>query len=94
MRLKTSVHYPYVNDIINGNLSRIISVVDVKSYPVIIEQDETGFVVSCPVFKGCYSQGNTIDEASKNIKEAIELCIDDEENPVSSIIVGNVVLER
>ena len=65
-----------------------------KSYPVIIEQDETGFVVSCPVFKGCYSQGNTIDEALKNIKEAIELCIDDEENPVSSIIVGNVVLER
>ena len=40
-----------------------------KSYPVIIEQDETGFVVSCPVFKGCYSQGNTIDEALKNIKE-------------------------
>jgi predicted RNase H-like HicB family nuclease len=70
-------------------------VVDVKSYPVIIEQDETGFVVSCPVFKGCYSQGNTIDEALKNIKEAIELCIiDDEENPVSSIIVGNMVLER
>jgi predicted RNase H-like HicB family nuclease len=30
----------------------------------------------------------------KNIKEAIELCIDDEENPVGSIIVGNVVLER
>lgn len=68
--------------------------IDVKSYPVIIEQDETGYVVSCPVFKGCYSQGDTIDEALKNIKEAIELCIDDEENPVGSIIVGNVVLER
>lgn len=71
-----------------------LEVIDVKSYPVIIEQDETGYVVSCPVFKGCYSQGDTIDEALKNIKEAIELCIDDEENPVGSIIVGNVVLER
>lgn len=65
-----------------------------KSYPVIIEQDGDGYVISCPVFKGCYSQGNTIDEALKNIKEAIELCLDDEENPVGSIIVGNVVLER
>lgn len=71
-----------------------LEAIDVKSYPVIIEQDETGYVVSCPVFKGCYSQGDTIDEALKNIKEAIELCIDDEENPVGSIIVGNVVLER
>lgn len=65
-----------------------------KSYPVIIEQDQSGYVVSCPVFKGCYSQGNTIDEALNNIKEAIELCIDDDEIPVGSIIVGNVVLER
>ena len=65
-----------------------------KSYPVIIEQDETGCVISCPVFKGCYSQGNTIDEALRNIREAIELCMDDGENPVSSIIIGNVVLEK
>jgi len=69
-------------------------VIRVKSYPVIIEQDQSGYVVSCPVFKGCYSQGNTIDEALNNIKEAIELCIDDDEIPVGSIIVGNVVLER
>jgi len=30
----------------------------------------------------------------KNIKEAIELCIGEEEKPVGSIIIGNVVLER
>ncbi len=64
-----------------------------KSYPVIIEQDGTGYIVSCPFFIGCYSQGDTIDEALKNIKEAIELCLDDEENPIGSIIVGSVVLE-
>ncbi len=65
-----------------------------KNYPVIIEQDGNGYVVSCPIFKGCYSQGNTIDEALKNIKEAIELCIGEKENPIGSIIVGNVVLEK
>ncbi len=57
-----------------------------KSYPVIIEQDGTGYIVTCPSFKGCYSQGDTIDEALKNnIKEAIELCLDDEEKPIGSI---------
>jgi len=66
----------------------------VKTYPVIIEQEGDGYIVSCPIFEGCYSQGNTIDEALHNIKEAIELCLDDEENPISNIILGNVVLER
>ena len=56
--------------------------IQLKNYPVIIEQDGNGCVVSCPMFKGCYSQGKTIDEALKNIKEAIELCIDEEENPI------------
>ena len=64
-----------------------------NSYPVIIEQDNSGYVVSCPSIKGCYSQGATIEEALNNIKEAIELCLGDEEKPVSSIIVGNVVVE-
>jgi len=53
-----------------------------KSYPVIIEQDENGYIVSCPAFEGCYSQGDTIDEALKNIKEAIELCLEEEEKPL------------
>ena len=68
--------------------------IQLKNYPVIIEQDGNGCVVSCPMFKGCYSQGKTTDEALKNIKEAIELCIGEEENPIDSMIVGNVVLER
>lgn len=71
-----------------------MEVINVKSYPIIIEQDETGYIVSCPAFEGCYSQGDSIDEALKNIKEAIELCLDDEEKAISSIIVGSVVLER
>lgn len=59
-------------------------VIGLGNYPVIIEQDGNGYVVSCPMFKGCYSQGKTIDEALKNIKEAIELCIDEEENPIAA----------
>jgi predicted RNase H-like HicB family nuclease len=44
---------------------------------VIVEPDETGgYVVSCPSLPGCHSQGETIDEALANIKEAIELYIE------------------
>ena len=41
------------------------------------EQEEQGYVVSCPALPGCYSQGNTIDEALENIKEAIQVCLED-----------------
>lgn len=47
-------------------------------YPVIIKPDISGgYVISCPTFQGCYSQGETVDEALKNIKEVIELCIEE-----------------
>jgi len=40
---------------------------------VVIEEDEEvgGFVVSCPGLPGCFSQGDTMEEAVENIKEAI-----------------------
>lgn len=44
---------------------------------VIIEPDETGgYVISCPSLPGCHSQGETIDEALDNIRDAIELYIE------------------
>lgn len=47
-------------------------------YKVIIEPDETGgYVVTCPSLPGCYSQGDTVEDALRNIKEAILLCIED-----------------
>lgn len=52
-----------------------------KQLPVIVEKDEDGFyVVECPLFSGCFTQGKTVDEALKNIKEVIELCLEEKEN--------------
>ena len=52
--------------------------------PILIEQDEDGvYIVSCPSFKGCHSYGKTIDEAIKNIREVIDMCI--EETPPKEI---------
>ena len=52
-----------------------------KRIPVIVEKGEDGFyIIESPVFKGCYTQGKTIDEALKNIREVIELCLEEKEN--------------
>lgn len=49
-----------------------------KEFYVIIECDEDGYYVGeVPQLKGCYSQGETIDELLLNIKEVIELCLED-----------------
>ena len=49
----------------------------VRVFHVIIEQDEDGvYVGKVPELKGCLSQGDTLDELMKNIKEAIELCLE------------------
>ncbi len=34
--------------------------------------EEGGYVVSCPQFPGCVTQGDTVDEAINMIKDAIQ----------------------
>jgi predicted RNase H-like HicB family nuclease len=74
---------------------------NIYDFKVIIEPDEDGrFVVNCPSLQGCYSQGETIDEALKNIKEAILLCLEDlestgEEIPdPSKLLIGSVLVSK
>lgn len=45
--------------------------------PVVIEADQDGYFVSCPALQGCYSQGETYEQAVENIKDAIQLHIQD-----------------
>ena len=46
-------------------------------FTVTIDRDETGmWVAECPAIPGCVSQGDTKPKALKNIREAIELCLE------------------
>jgi len=46
-------------------------------FAVTVDRDEDGmWVVECPSIPGCVSQGKTKAAALKNIKEAIELCLE------------------
>ena len=48
---------------------------------VVLEpQEEGGYAVYVPSLKGCVSQGETKEEALKNIKEAIELYLEPDTN--------------
>ena len=63
--------------------------------PIVIEVDADGFFVSCPALQGCYSQGDTYEEAIENIKDAIKLHLvdrlaDGEEIPQVSVSLSTV----
>jgi len=39
----------------------------------IIEGDSDGYYAYCPELKGCQTQGETVEEALTNLREAVEL---------------------
>ena len=43
---------------------------------VLEDQEEGGFTVYVPSLPGCISEGDSVKEALKNIREAIELYLD------------------
>lgn len=47
---------------------------------VLEPQEEGGYTVFVPSLPGCISQGETVEECLKNIKEAIELYLETDEN--------------
>jgi len=43
---------------------------------VVIEKDEDGYYAYAPELKGCQTQGDTLDEAMANVREAVELYLE------------------
>ena len=48
----------------------------VLQYPVVVHKSKYGFDVHCPILPGCHSQGDTLQEALDNIKDAIMTYLD------------------
>ena len=49
-----------------------------KPYHVVYDRDESGWwVASVRELRGCHTQGRTVDEARRRIREAMRLFIDD-----------------
>jgi len=46
-------------------------------FSVVIERDEDGYFAFSPELQGCYSQGETYEEALENIRDALRLHVED-----------------
>ena len=45
-------------------------------FTAIIEGDQDGYYAYCPELKGCQTQGETVEEALANLREAAELYLE------------------
>lgn len=65
-------------------------------FTVVLEREvEGGFHAFCPALKGCHSEGDTIDEAVSNVREAIEAYLESltargEPIPVEDLLIKPV----
>jgi predicted RNase H-like HicB family nuclease len=52
-------------------------------FSVLIERDAEGYyVASVPALRGCHTQSRSLDELMERIREAIEVCLKDDGEPV------------
>ena len=57
-----------------------------SEFNVIIEQDSGGtYVASVPALKGCHTQGRSLDQVMDRIREAIELCIEEQDGDIENL---------
>ncbi len=51
-----------------------------KEFTVVVERDSEGWYVgSVPELRGCHTQAKSLDELMERIREAIALCLEDED---------------
>ncbi len=62
----------------------------VRDFNVIIERDEDGWLVaSVPQLRGCHTQAKTLDKLMQRVREAIEVCLEvEQQKPDTCEFVG------
>jgi len=46
-------------------------------FSVVVERDEDVYFAFCPELQGCYTQGESYEEALENVRDAIRLHVED-----------------
>ena len=46
-------------------------------FSVVVEKDNEGYFALCPELQGCYTQGATYEKVLENIRDAIQLHVED-----------------
>jgi predicted RNase H-like HicB family nuclease len=67
-----------------------------RQFDVVVEKDSEGFfVASVPALVGCHTQARSLDELMERMKEAIELCLeiqDDDLEPLDFVGLQRVMV--
>ncbi len=61
-------------------------------FRVVLIESEEGFAVSCPMLRGCHSQGATREEALENIRIAIKEWLEAEELENANLHISEEVV--
>jgi predicted RNase H-like HicB family nuclease len=60
-----------------------------RDFNVIIERDADGFYVAdVPALRGCHTQAKSMDELLERITEAIELCLEVDDEIAQNEFIG------
>jgi predicted RNase H-like HicB family nuclease len=60
-----------------------------REFSVIIERNADGcYVGTVSEVEGCYTQTKSLDALMKRIREAIEICLEDDQDPTRNEFVG------
>ena len=63
-------------------------------YTVVLEEEEGGgYHAFCPALPGCHTQGDTVDEAIANAREAIELYLESLREHNEPIPTENILIK-
>ena len=61
----------------------------VQNFTVLIEQGEDGaYVATVPALKSCYTQADSIPELLEKVQEVIELCLEENQEPIFAKFIG------
>ena len=62
-----------------------------RDFHVVVERDSEGYyVASVPALPGCHNQVRSLDELSKRIKEAITLCMEQQDPAEEPLDFGGI----
>jgi len=60
-----------------------------REFSVVIERDSSGvYVASVPELRGCHTQSKSLDVLVKRVREAIEVCLEDDDSTHQNEFVG------
>jgi len=74
----------FFNSLLKGTLTETAEVAEVRSVIVVyhfkIHEEQEGLWAECMELKGCLTQGESLQELMRNMKEALDLFLDEPEN--------------